>query len=181
MSPESENAVKTKTRIQYRGWDSSRTRQRPRCTTGWKSATRNFRMYRHRCGDIRFENQRRSEGGFRSRCQSKIQGRRKRLRPIQYLKLRRQRSLHRRHKSRYKSLCHIKMAILAKLIISPSEMAATSINCSNASTSYPGRRLRLEFLREDRLPHIPPVAWHHLSYNGEESYHSGQPYLSGNL
>lgn len=33
-----------------------------------------------------FENQRRSEGGFRSRCQSKIQGRRKRLRPIQYLK-----------------------------------------------------------------------------------------------
>lgn len=39
----------------------------------------------------------------------------------------------------------------------------------------------LEFLREDRLPHIPPVAWHHLSYNGEESYHSGQPYLSGNL
>ena len=39
----------------------------------------------------------------------------------------------------------------------------------------------LGFLREDRLPHIPPVAWHHLSYNGEESYHSGQPYLSGNL
>ena len=39
----------------------------------------------------------------------------------------------------------------------------------------------LGFLREDRLPHIPPVAWHHLSYNGEESYHSGQPCLSGNL
>lgn len=39
----------------------------------------------------------------------------------------------------------------------------------------------LGFLHEDRLPHIPPVAWHHLSYNGEESYHSGQPYLSGNL
>ena len=26
----------------------------------------------------------------------------------------------------------------------------------------------LGFLHEDRLPHILPVAWHHLSYNGEE-------------
>ena len=40
----------------------------------------------------------------------------------------------------------------------------------------------LGFLHEDRLPHILPVGpEHHLSYNGEESYHSGQPCLSGNL